>query len=261
MLIDTPVGSLFVQVVGDGPPLLLWPSLLTDASMWRLQVPRLSESHTVITLDPPGHGRSGPPPGAYTLLDCADAGCAVLDHLGFDESDWAGLSWGAMTGLLFALHHPDRLRRLALLDASARAESRRKLPSYHVMAFAARRVGAFGLLVDRISPLFFTPDTLAHRPDLVAPFREHLLRMEPRSIGLAVDAVIFGRRSVVDRLDRITAPTLVMTGDQDIATPPALGREMADGIGARFVSIPGAAHLAALERPDFVTQELLAHFG
>jgi len=262
MLIDTRVGRLFVEDAEEGEPLVLWPSMLTDGSMWRFQVPPLREAgFRTIVIDPPGHGRSAPARRPYSLEDCADAGVEVLDALEVDVADWAGLSWGGMAGMRVALRHPTRLKRLALLDTSAKRESRRKLPSYHAMAFVARRVGAIGILLDRIERIFFTADTVANRPDLTEPFRSHLARMDPESLGHAVDGVIFDRVDLRSELPRIAARTLVMVGAEDVATPPARAREIARGIGdARLVEIGGAAHLSALERPDEVTRELLAHF-
>lgn len=263
MLVETRVGRLFVEVRGEGDPLVLWPSLLTDGSMWRFQIPALAERFRTITIDPPGHGRSAPVRRAFALEDCADAAREVLDALDVrGRVDWAGLSWGGMTGMRFALRYPERVRRLALLDTSAARESRRKLPSYHAMAFVARRVGAIKLLLDRIEPLFFTRDSVAHRRDLVDPFRDHLARLDPESIGHCVDAVIFARGDLRPRLPAIEAPTLVLVGSDDVATPPARSREIADGIrGARLVEIADAAHLAALEQPEAVTDALLRHFG
>ncbi|MCB9591698.1 MAG: alpha/beta fold hydrolase [Sandaracinaceae bacterium] len=263
MIVETCVGSLFVEVAGEGSPLVLWPSMLTDGGMWRFQIPKLRERFRTIVIDPPGHGRSAPVRRPYTLEGCADAAVEVLDALDVEEPvDWAGLSWGGMTGMRVALQSPARLRRLAILDSSAAREARRKLPSYHAMAFIARRVGALAILEDRIERIFFTGRSVTSRRDIVDPFREHLARMDPASIGHAVDAVIFHRVDLRPRLREITAPTLVMVGREDGATPPARSREIADGIrGARLVEIPDAAHLSALEQPDLVTRELLAHFA
>ncbi|MBX3268940.1 MAG: alpha/beta fold hydrolase [Sandaracinaceae bacterium] len=263
MLVETRLGRLFVEVRGEGTPLVLWPSLLTEASMWRFQIPALRARSRTIAIDPPGHGRSAPVRRPYTLEDCVDAACAVLDAVGVEgPADWAGLSWGGMTGMRLALRHPERVRRLALLDTSAAPEARANLPRYRAMAFVARHVGAVGLLLDRIEPIMFTADTVRHRRDLVDPFREHLARMDPESIGHAVDAVIFGRADVTAALAAIQAPTLVLCGRDDVATPLERSRELAGAIpGARLAVIERAGHLSALEQPDAVTAELLAHFA
>ena len=130
------------------------------------------------------------------------------------------------------------------------------------MHTVAKRFGALGMLLDRIEPIFFTEASRAERRDLVEVFRDHLARMDPESIGHCVDAVIFGRRDIRAELDRIRVPTSVLVGLDDVATPPAEAREIARRIpGAKLVEIAGAGHLSALEQPDRVTRELLAHFS
>lgn len=262
MLVDTRVGTLFVEDRGEGDALLLWPSLLTEASMWRFQIPELEKRFRTVVIDPPGHGRSAPVRRRFTLEDCADAAREVMDELGIQKTRWAGLSWGGMTGMRFALRYPDRLESLALLDTSAKRESRRKLPAYIVMNAIAKRIGAIGILIDRIEKLMFCAETLRSKREVVEPFREHLSRMDPESLGHSVDAVIFDRIDIRPELARIAVPTLVMVGAEDKSTPPARAREIADRVrGAKLVVIPGAGHLSALEQPEQVTQALLDHFG
>lgn len=262
MLVETRVGRLFVDVAGEGDPLVLWPSLLTDGSMWRFQHGPLRERFQTITIDPPGHGRSAHVARGFSLEDCADAAREVLEALEIaGPVHWAGLSWGGMTGMRFALRYPERVRRLALLDTSAAAESRRKLPSYYAMAFVSRRLGAIKPLLDRIEPIYFTAESVRNRRDIVDPFRDHVARMDPPSTGHCVDAVIFHRKDIRPRLGAIQAPTLVLVGRDDKATPPARSREIADRIpAARLVEVPGAAHLSALEQADEVTGHLWRHF-
>ena len=262
MLVETRVGRLFVETRGTGVAIVLWHSLLCEGGMWRHQVPDLAKQHRVINIDGPGHGRSSSVRRTYSLEDCADAAIEVMDALEVERAHWAGLSWGGMTGMRVALRHPDRLRSMALLDTSADREARRKLPSYRVMAFVARRVGALPMLLDRIEPLFFTRETRRSQPVVVRDFRDHLARMDPESLGRAVDAVIFDRGDIRDRLGEIRVPTLVMVGTEDVSTPPAKSREIAAGIpGAELVEIPKAAHLSALEQPERVTEELLRFFA
>ncbi|MFK7992009.1 MAG: alpha/beta fold hydrolase [Sandaracinaceae bacterium] len=260
MLIDTRLGRLFVEVRGEGPPLVLWHSLLCEGGMWRFQVPALAERFRVINIDAPGHGRSAPIRRGFSLEECAHAATEVMDALDVESAHWAGLSWGGMTGMRVALAYPTRLRSMALLDTSAHRESRRKLPSYHAMAFLARRIGAIGPLLDRIEPMFFASVTRESRREVIEPFRDHLSRMDTESLGTSVDAVIFDRVDIRDRLRAIRTPTLVIVGASDVATPPIRSREIADRIpGARFELVPGAGHLSALDRPERVT-ELLCDF-
>lgn len=260
MIIDTRLGGLFVERRGDGPPLLLWPSLLCDGGMWRRVLEPLAERFDVINVDGPGHGRSAKVRRAFSLEDCAEAAVAVLDALSVERAHVAGLSWGGMMAMRLALAFPERVDRLALLDTSAAPEVLKKRPAYHAMTIVARRVGAIPLLLDRIEPIFFTRESVQNRREIVDPFREHLAAMDPQSIGHCVDAVIFDRRDLRPQLHRITAPTLVIVGAEDKATPVVRATEIADGIdGARLAVIEGAAHLSVLEQPEAILERLLEH--
>lgn len=263
MLVETRVGRLFVEARGEGAPLVLWPSLLTDGGMWRFQVPALAERYRVLTIDPPGHGRSAPVRRAFTLDDCAEAVREILDDAQIERAHYAGLSWGGMTGMRLALRHPERLRSLALLDSNADRETRSKLPAYRAMSLISRAVGAgVPLLLDRLEAIFFADSTRREQPDIVRDFRDHIARMDNDSVRHCTDAVMFHRADIRDRLGAIRTPTLVMVGAEDVPTPLARSRDIADRIpGAELVTIPGAGHLSALDQPERVTEELLRFFA
>jgi len=262
MLVETRCGRLFVEVRGTGAPVVLWHSLLCDGGMWAGQLGPLAARHRVISIDAPGHGRSGPVTRPFTLEDCVDALFDVLDATGAPEASLVGLSWGGMVGMRAALRRPERIRSLALLDTNADAETREKLPSYRLMAFVARRYGAVPLLLDRLEPIFFSPRTIIERPAVVRDFRERLAAMEPASIGHAVDAVMFQRRDIRAQLGRIRCPTLVVCGIDDVATPVARSEDIVRAIpGAELALVPQAGHLSAWERPDIVTPLLIEHLA
>lgn len=254
------MGRLFVEEQGKGDPIVLWHSFLCDGGMWRYQVPALAERFRVINVDGPGHGRSMPIRRAFTLEECAEVGVEILDALDIERAHWAGLSWGAMTGMRIALAHPSRIRSLAILDSSAHPESRRKLPRYAALTLAARLFGpGIPLLLDRLGPIFFCKRTLEEKPALVRDLRDLVARMDADSVLRGVEAIIFQRRSIVDRLPEIRVPALVLVGAEDTATPPSKSRAIADGIrGARYLEIPNAGHLSALEQPELVNEALLS---
>lgn len=263
MLVETRLGRLWVDARGEGTAVVLWPSFLTDGGMWRYVAPVLAERHRVLTIDPPGHGRSARIERRFTLEECAEAVVDLLDAQKIERAHFAGLSWGGMTGMRLALSHPERLRSLAILDSSADREARRKLPSYRAMALIARVAGPdVPRLLDRIEPLYFAPRTRRERPDLVRDFRDHVSRMDPVSLIRCADAIVFQRRDIRDRLPAIRVPSLVIVGAEDIATPPRCSRDIADRIpGAAMLQIADAGHLAALEQPDRINDELLRLFA
>ncbi|MFN7698254.1 MAG: alpha/beta fold hydrolase [Deltaproteobacteria bacterium] len=258
MLVETRCGRLFVEVRGEGAPVVLWHSLLCDGGMWSGQLSALATRHRVINIDAPGHGRSSPTTRGYTLEDCVDALFGVMDAAGVSAAALVGLSWGGMVAMRAALRRSERVRSLILLDTNANAESAEKLPRYRAMAFVARRLGAVPPLLDRLEPIFFSPRTRLERPEIVREFRERLAAMDPASIGHAVDCVEFDRRDIRRELVQVRCPTLVVCGVDDVATPIACSEEIVGAIpGSELALVPQAGHLSAWERPEVVTPLLL----
>lgn len=259
MLVDTGrTGRLHVEQRGDGEPIVLWHSLLCDGRMWEGQVPALARTRRVVCIDAPGHGRSGRVREPYTLDDCVDAALAVMDATGVGRAAFCGLSWGGMVGMRLSARAPDRVSALVLMDTSARAERPWKKGPYRVLAAIARRIGPPAAMSRGLSPIMFGDETLRRRRDLVDRFVAGLCAMDPPSLGHAVDAVIFDRGDVLDRLGAIRCPTLVVVGEQDRATPIHESRRIVERIdGATLVTIPGAGHLSAWEEPRRVNDALL----
>jgi len=111
------------EVFGDSgaPPVLLLPTWqIAHSRMWRMQVPFLARFRRVITLDAPGNGLGERTlnPAAYEYLRIANQAAGLLAHLGLAQADVVGFSRGCAFGLLLAAHHPDRVRRLALIGGS-----------------------------------------------------------------------------------------------------------------------------------------------
>ena len=260
--VTTTVGRLYVDDRGTGPPVVLWPSLLSDGTLFRHQQADLVRDHRVVTIDPPGHGRSEPAGHAFSLDDCARALLEVMDALAVERAVVGGLSWGGMTAMRVALRAPERVRALALLDTSAEAESWKVLPRYRVMLEVFRRWGPIAPLVPAILHKMFSPDTLREKPELPHEFVARLEGFDRPGVCEAVECVIFARRSILDTLPAIRVPALVAVGSEDASTPPFRSERIARKLhDARLETIPGAGHLAAIEQPLTVNRllrELLA---
>ncbi|UJR80665.1 alpha/beta fold hydrolase [Sandaracinus amylolyticus] len=258
MLVETRrCGRLYVDVRGEGSPIVLWPSVLCSGSMWSSIPEELSRAHRVINIDGPGHGRSSRVREPYTLDDNVDAALAVLDACGVRRAVWCGLSWGAMVGMRLALRAPERVSGLVLIDGNADREVPEKLPAYRAMAMISRLLGPIPPLLDRLEPIYFSPYSLRANRPAVDAFRRGVAAMDRESIRRAVDAVILGREDLRPQLPRIDAPTLVVVGADDVATPRARSEDIVAGIrGARLVQIPRAGHLSAWEQPDAVREAI-----
>ncbi|MEU4041052.1 3-oxoadipate enol-lactonase [Streptomyces antibioticus] len=235
----------------SAPALLLGPSLGTSYALWDKVAPELSVTHRVVRWDLPGHGGSPAEligPGA-TVGDLARLVLALADSLGLDRFGYAGVSLGGAVGLHLALHHPERVSRLAVICSSAHFGGAQSWEE------RAAQVRAEGLdrLAESANARWFTPGYTV--PELVADHRA----ADPGAYAACCDAL--GAFDLRERLAEITVPTLLVAGRQDPATPPAHLREIADAVqDATLVELPGASHLAPAERPEAVLAALRAHF-
>ncbi|MCZ4119908.1 bifunctional 3-oxoadipate enol-lactonase/4-carboxymuconolactone decarboxylase PcaDC [Streptomyces sp. H39-S7] len=233
------------------PALLLGPSLGTSTALWDAVAPELSATHRVVRWDLPGHGGSPADligPGA-TVGELADLVLSLADALGIDRFAYAGVSLGGAVGLHLAVHHPQRVRSLAVICSSAHFGGS---APWEERAARVRREG-LSALADTADSRWFTPGFTV--PRLVADHRG----CDPAAYAACCDALAaFDLR---DALSSVTAPTLAVAGREDPATPPAHLREIADAVpGAWLTEIPHASHLAPAERPEAVLAALRSHF-
>jgi 3-oxoadipate enol-lactonase len=244
---------LHYEATGDGPPLVLMGSIGSSLAMWEPQLPALADRFRVVRVDHRGHGGSPVPAGPYTIADLGADVIALLDHLGEPEVSVCGLSMGGMVGMWLATHAPERVTALALLATSAYLG-----PTLWEQRIAAVEAGGMAAIVDGAMSRWFTAGFRARRPAEVARFAAMLTATPPDGYVACCAAI----RDMNQRADvaQISAPTLIMVGADDVATPPAHARDLAGRIaGSRLEEVPDAAHLLNVERPDTVNHHLLDH--
>ncbi len=255
--IDLGSHELWYQDTGQGPPILFVHGLFFDHTMWDDVIEAHRADHRCIAVDVRCHGGSGCPEGSWDLWEAAEDIATLVDELALDLVHWVGLSMGGMMGMRFALEHQDRLASLVLLDTSAEREDREGM--HKLMARIAKLGGrpAIRLMMPYVAGQMFSPG-FKDRPE-AQPWLDRVKDLDPRRVHTGAMAV-FGRESVVDRLSEIRVPTMVLVGDRDQATPPANAETIQKGIpGARRALIPGAGHMSAIERPEYV-QRLVGGF-
>ncbi|WP_165949758.1 3-oxoadipate enol-lactonase [Micromonospora sp. KC207] len=246
---------LAVDGPADAPVLLLGSSLGTSCAMWEPQVPALAERFRVIRYDHLGHGRSAAPAGPYTLDLLGRELLRTLDALDLPWVHYAGLSLGGMVGMWLAAHAPDRVRRLALLCTSASLGP----PEQWRERAATVRAAGLPAIADAVVARWFTPAFAATRPDVVAGYRAMLTATSP--VGYAACCEAIAAMDLRGDLGRVGAPTLVVAGADDPATPVEHARQIAGRIpGARLAVVGAAAHLANVEQPERVCRLLREHF-
>jgi pimeloyl-ACP methyl ester carboxylesterase len=246
--------QLHFEVQGEGDPLVLVMGIGYDSSIWKLhQVAALARHFRVVVFDNRDAGRSSRASGPYTIADMADDVAGLLDTMGIGRTHLLGLSMGSMIAQEFALRHPDRLDRLVLCGSGA-APARSAFDPIGIWSWVKTRdATGEAFAAQQFVWLFssrFLRDETAVRQTMA------LLASNPHPVDAAAysrQAQAYVRHDALDRLPGITAPTLVVTGEQDLLTPPWISEEVASAIpGARLEVIrgEGASHLVMLERPE-----------
>lgn len=244
---------LFHSVHGpDGAPVvvLLHP-LATHSALWQPQLSVWSNRFRVVCVDLPGHGRSPVLPDVTTLSQYAEEVRLVLDALGVDHAALVGLSLGGMVAQAFALDWPERTRALVLAHTSARTEPAiRDLWSTRLQQAADEGMAA---QVPAILGRWFPPDFAASAPMTLQWVAEQIASTPFEGYAAAIGAI--QRLDHLDQLRHITAPTLVVAGEQDTAASPALARMMADRLpNATMTTLPGSGHIGNVQLPLAFTE-------
>ncbi|MGE0219292.1 3-oxoadipate enol-lactonase [Mycolicibacterium sp.] len=238
----------------DGPVLVLSNSLGSTHRMWDAQLDALEQRFRVVRYDTRGHGASPVPAGPYTIDDLTDDLVALLDRLGVARAHVVGLSLGGMTAMRLAGRHPDRVDRLALLCTAAQL-----LPAdaWTQRAAAVRAEGSAAVAAGVVER-WFTPRYLAAHPDRRAAYQAMIAATPAEGYAGCCEAI--AELDLRQTLSAIAAPTLVIAGADDPATPPAKLDQIATAIGdSTLIVVDDAAHLANVEQSGAVTAALLEH--
>jgi 3-oxoadipate enol-lactonase len=236
----------------DAPPLVLSNSLGTTLAMWDPQADTLAEHFRLIRYDTRGHGGSDIPPGPYSIEDAGQDVIDLLDHLGVERAHVAGVSLGGMTTLWLGSHAPDRVAKLIPICTAA------QLGPPQNWAERAKLVRAQGTqaIVDATMERWFTESYRA--ANSLEALRAMFISISDE--GYANCCSIIERMDLRPGLAQITAPTLVIAGADDPATPPEHAEAIVAAIpGARLEVLDPGAHLINVERPEAVTRLMLEH--
>ncbi|MGW5877987.1 bifunctional 3-oxoadipate enol-lactonase/4-carboxymuconolactone decarboxylase PcaDC [Nocardiopsis terrae] len=239
----------------DAPPLVLAGSLGTTGQMWEPQVEALSTVFRVIRVDLRGHGRSPVPQGPYGMADLGGDILALLDRLGIERAHYAGLSIGGMVGQWLGVNAPERIDRLVLMATSPYMGPAQ---NWRDRADLARAEGT-AALADNVVQRWFTPGYAKEHPHDVTLLRDQIVDTPDEGYAGCCGAI--ENHDVRGDLHRITAPTLVVAGADDPATPPGdNGALIAERVpGARLVVLPDAAHLLSWSHAAQVNTLITRH--
>jgi len=245
---------MFYRLQGNAgrPVLILSHSISTDHAMWELQVGNLLPHFQILRYDTRGHGASEVTAGEYSIETLGKDILALADTLKISQFAFCGLSLGGAIGQWVAAHAPERVTHLVLANTSPQFVPRTNWET----RIAAVLKGGMSAVVDVAMRRFFSPETLAKQNPHVASIRSVFLGTDP--VGYLGCCAALRDMNHLDLLGQIKTPTLVISGDRDVATPwSGHGEILAQKIpGAKALHL-AAAHLSNLEQPHSFTTALL----
>ena len=237
--------------VGAGPQTIVFiHGLMLASDSFEAQRDAFKATHRVITFDLRGQGRSQKTRDGLDLDTLARDTAALIKQLAVAPCHVVGFSMGSFVAMRLAARHPDLVRSLTLIGPSADAEEPENLPRY---ARLIRFVRWFGptLIAPRMMRILFG-DTYLQSPETAVERARWLayLKALPRSLHRAA-AASAGRSAIKGELVNITAPTLVVSGEEDRPISPVRAHAVHQGISnAQFMSFPRTGHAVMIERAD-----------
>src|SRR5579864_2039696 len=252
--------GLHYEEQGAGPETIVFAhGLLWSGRLFDRQVEALAPRYRCVTFDFRGHGRSEVTADGYDMDSLAADAASLIAALGCAPCHFVGLSMGGFVGMRLAARQPGLVKSLTLIGTSADPEPEASRRGYRRLNLIARWLG-LGLVAKPVMRIIFGAKFLTDpaRSGLREQVRRDLVASHRLGITRAVIGVI-DRQGIHEELDRITAPTLILVGDQDLATPSARAERIHARIaGSRLQLIPGAGHTSTIEEPAAVNAAIAA---
>jgi pimeloyl-ACP methyl ester carboxylesterase len=249
---------LYYEETGSGPETIVFShGLLMNGDMFRDQVNALSKRYRCIVYDHRGQARSEITRNGYDMDTLTDDAAMLIRELGAAPCHFAGLSMGGFVGMRLAIRHPQLLRSLILMDTSADPEPEQNRGPYRKLAFIGRWLG-FRPVAGKLMNIMFSQSFLRDpaKAGTRERWRNHLLNLNRAGTSRAAHGVI-DREGVYEQLGRVQTPTLVLVGEEDVATVPAKSERIhAAMAGSELVVVPRAGHSASIEQPEAVTRAI-----
>jgi 3-oxoadipate enol-lactonase len=239
-------GTVNAAQSGEGPPLVLLHSLLSDRASFDAIVPALSQSFRVIVPELPGFGLSRAVSGGLTEV-AGRMATAVKDAAAGEPAIVLGNGYGGFVALQMAIRHPAIATKFILADCGA-AFSEPGRQAFRNMAAASAAKG-LAAITDVAMRRLFAPEFQEAHPELMADRRAAFLRTDADVFRAACGAL--AELDLRPELGKVTVPVLVLVGEHDEATPPPMSHELAAGLpNAELKIIAGCAHVPQLQSPE-----------
>jgi 3-oxoadipate enol-lactonase len=243
----TRIGDIDIsyEISGSGPWLTLSHSLAAHLGMWEPLLSQLNQHFTVLRYDIRGHGQTQASEAPYSLTQLAQDAYGLLQQLGVKRTHWIGLSLGGMIGQTLAIQHPEVLDRVVIANSTARGAP--NAAQMWADRAALARAQGMGALVQPTLSRWFTDPFRERHPDVMSHIGA-MIGQTPVE-GYAGCCAAIAQLDTLDDLQQLQLPCLVLVGDQDMATPPAMSEQMHQHWpNSQFTVLKDAAHLSSVEQ-------------
>ncbi len=225
-----------------------------DLTYWDRQIEALAALYNVVAFDLPGHGRSAASSSGWSFDYAARVVAELIPKVSASPVHLVGISFGGMIAQVTALATPEMIRSLTLIGTAP------SFPEEVRQGMRARaelvRTEGMAAVVESSLQRWFTPNTRERRPDITDRLTKTLLGDDARTHAAIWD--IISDLDLDNRLAEIRCPTLVVVGEHDPSTPPAVASRLAGAVrGSAFVVVPEASHIVTVEAPRAVNTALL----
>ena len=249
--------NLYYHESGRGLPVVLVHGFPLDHHIWHKQVHDLAPLCRVITPDLRGFGQSTGG-GSFTIASLAEDLYLLLSQIHALPCVLGGLSMGGYVALAYERHYAATLRGLMLIDTRAGADSPEGRTGRDAMIEVAKTQGSVAI-ADKMLPKMVAGGNVDNSAEAVREVKSIMDACPAQTIQYAL-AAMRDRIDYTPTLQRIAAPTLIIAGEMDVLVPPAQAEEMHKSIrGSTISMIPGAGHIAPMERPREVSRAI-RHF-
>lgn len=239
---------------GKGTPLVLVHGFPLDSRIWDEQARSLCNNFRVIVPDLTGFGQSKAA-RPFSIASLAEDLHAMLKQIDALPCVLAGLSMGGYVAFEYEVKYPTDLQGLILVDTRCEADTAEGRAGRIRMAEVARAQGS-SAIADQMEPKMTAPDIPTRKPQVVSRLRQIMEQCPSETIANALMAM-HDRADYRDKLASISVPVLVVVGDCDVISPPALAKAMVNEMPhAQLAIIPNAGHMAPIEEPQQVTEAI-----
>jgi len=253
--------NLYYEDEGKGKETIVFGhSLMFSLRMFDDQVNFLKSAYRCVRFDFRGQGKSEVTPNGYDLDNLTEDVAELIRALGCNPCHFIGFSMGGMVALRLAVRYPELIKSLVLIDTSSEPEPTENMGKNKLMVWISRYLG-MRLVANRIMSMFFGESFLMDlkRKELKKTWTNNLLANDRIGITRAVKGVL-NRQGISEDLSRITLPTLILVGENDILTTYDKAEIMKKGIkNSELKVVPRAGHMSPVEEPDIVN-DLIGEF-